>query len=181
VTPVTRAQATTDNANAYDHVNQTLVTYGPNACQNGYVWRDGDDSDCVCVTYETRAQAQADNAAAGNRHVRGSDTYIQGYVWREAWPGDHVCVTDTTRSEAQNDNGQATRRLWKLYAALPSMPGLNASPPSFGFVSTAFAAEALPEPTSPAPVSEAALRVRLAKLGYPEVQKLVRNAGAAIA
>ena len=41
VTPATRAQAKTDNAEAYDHVNESLVSYGPNTCQQGYVWRDG--------------------------------------------------------------------------------------------------------------------------------------------
>jgi hypothetical protein len=174
VTPATRAQARTDNANAYNHVNESLVTYGPNTCQNGYVWRDGDDSDYVCVSNEVRAQARADNAAAGSRHVPNSDICVQGYVWREAWPGDHVCVTPATRSQAQSDNGQATQRLWKLFAALPSAPPVNAANPSSGFVSTAVAAEALPEPTSPAPMSEDVVRVRLAKLGYTEVRKLVR-------
>jgi hypothetical protein len=176
VTPATRAQARTDNANAYNRVNESLVTYGPNTCQNGYVWRDGDDSDYVCVSNEVRAQAWADNAAAGGRHVQGSDTCVQGYVWREAWPGDHVCVTPATRSQAQNDNSQATQRLWKLFAALPSVSPVNAANPSFGFVTAAFAGEAsTPEATSPAPMSEEVLRVRLAKLGYREVQKLVRN------
>lgn len=176
VTPATRAQARTDNTNAYNHVNESLVTYGPNTCQNGYVWRDGDDSDYVCVSNEVRAQARADDAAAGERHVPNSDTCVQGYVWREAWPGDHVCVTPATRSQAQSDNGQATQRLWKLFAALPSPPAVNPAHPSFGFAAAAHAAEAPAiEPTSPAPVSEEALRVRLAKLGYREVQKLVRN------
>jgi hypothetical protein len=176
VTPATRAQAATDDANAYAHVNESLVTYGPNTCQNGYVWRDGDDSDYVCVTSQVRTQAAADNAAAGGRHVSGSDTCIQGYVWREAWPNDHVCVTPATRTQAQNDNGQATQRLWKLFAALPAAPRAAARGSLFGFVGVAEAATAEPsQPTSPAPVSEAVLRVRLAKLGYTDVQKLVRN------
>jgi hypothetical protein len=176
VTPATRAQAKTDNANAYNHVDESLVTYGPNTCQNGYVWRDGDESDYVCVSNEVRAQALADDTAAGNRHVPGSDTCVQGYVWREAWPGDHVCVTPATRSQAQNDNGQATQRLWQLYALLPREPRDPTVAPSFGFATVAYAAEApTTEPTSPAPVSEAVLRVRLAKLGYTEVRSLVRN------
>jgi len=172
VTPATRAQARTDDANAYAHVNESLVTYGPDTCQNGYVWRDADDSDYVCVSSQVRAQALADNAAAAGRHISGSDTCVQGYVWREAWPGDHVCVTPATRSQAQSDNGQATQRLWKLFAAAPS----NTLASLFGFVSVAQAATAEPpEPHSPAPVSEAVLRVRLAKLGYRDVQKVVRN------
>ncbi len=170
VTPATRAQAKTDDADAYAHVNEGLVTYGPNTCQGGYVWRDGDDSDYVCVTGATRAQAAADNAAAGGRHVSGADTCIPGYVWREAWPGDLVCVTPATRSQAQADNGQATARLEKLFALLPSVP----APSFFGLVSVAHAAER-EEAESPPPVSESVLRVQLAKRGFTEIQKLERK------
>jgi hypothetical protein len=183
VVPATRALAKTDNANAYNHVNQSAVTYGPNTCQNGYVWRDGDDSDYVCVSSATRALTLTDNAAAGGRHVSGSDTCVQGFVWREAWPGDHVCVTAATRSQAQSDNSQSTQRLLKLFALLPQQPGHSLSIPSSGFATIAYIAEApkhiaeVPkiEPESPPPVSEAVLRVRLAKLGYTEVRNLVRN------
>jgi hypothetical protein len=175
VTPATRAEAKTDNENAYAHVNEGLVTYGPNTCQNGYVWRDADDSDYVCVSYQVRAEALADNAAAGARHISGSDTCIQGYVWREAWPGDHVCVTPATRSQAKADNGQATQRLLKLFAALPGVRRAAASAPLFGFVSLAEAAPPEAEPHTPAPVSEEVLRVRLAKLGYHNVEKLERK------
>jgi hypothetical protein len=177
VTPATRTQASNDNANAYNHVNEGLVTYGPNTCQNGYVWRDGDDSDYVCVTGATRTQTAADNAAAGSRHVSGSSNCIQGYVWREAWPGDVVCVTPATRSQAQTDNGQATQRLEKLYAFLPPDHPPPASGGSlFGLISVAHAATTeVPEAETPPPVSESVLRTRLEKLGYSDVQKLVLN------
>lgn len=174
VTPATRAQAQSDDAQSYDHVNQTLVTYGPNTCQTGYVWRDGDDSDYVCVSLQTRSQTQADNAAAGKRHVAGSDACVQGYVWREAWPNDHVCVTTATRSQAQADNGQAIARLWKLYAQLPSAPSTPGPGPFFGLVGVAHASE-LTEPESPPPVSESVLRTRLAKMGFSQVQTLKLN------
>ncbi|MGH7050272.1 MAG: hypothetical protein ACREE5_06475 [Acetobacteraceae bacterium] len=185
VTPMVRSQARADDANAYNRVNQTAVTYGPNTCQNGYVWRDGDDTDYVCVPPPTRTLARADNAAAGTRHVSGSDICLQGFVWREAWPGDHVCVAPATRSQARADNGQATNRLWKLFAALPSRaPRFDDPAPSpgpagrwnpFAVVATARAAEPHTEAHSPAPVSEPVMRVRLAKLGYTNVQKLVRS------
>jgi len=175
VTPATRAKAQADNAAAYDHVNESLVTYGPNTCQNGYVWRDGDDSDYVCVTPATRAQAQSDNAAAAGRRVAGSNTCDQGYVWREAWPGDDVCVTPATRSQAQSDNGQATQRLQKLYAAVDATPRKHAAA-RFNFIADAQAMETpKEEATSPAPLSEAVLRARLAKLGHSTVQKLEQN------
>ena len=117
VSSATRSQAANDDANAYNNVNQTLVTYGPNTCQNGYVWRAADDLDFVCVSYATEAQVQKDNAAAGSRHQAGSDICLSPYVWRQAWQADHVCVTPATRSQAANDNGQATSRLEKLYAS----------------------------------------------------------------
>ena len=170
VTLATRTQAQTDNANAYNHVNESLVTYGPNTCQNGYVWRDGDDSDYVCVTPLTRTQTAADNAAAGSRHVAGSANCVAGYGWRLAWPNDHVCVTAATRTQVSNDNAQATARLQQLFAAIP--------PPShfFSLIGTAYAVEPpKSEAETPPPVSEAVLRVRLAKMGFTQVQKLVRT------
>jgi hypothetical protein len=89
------------------------LVYGPNTCAVPYVWREADDRDFVCVSPATRAQARADNAAAGSRHVSGSDTCKQGYVWREAFPGDHVCVAVSVRTQARTDNGQAGSRLMK--------------------------------------------------------------------
>jgi hypothetical protein len=175
VTPATRAQAKTDNAEAYDHVNESLVSYGPNTCQQGYVWRDGDDHDYVCVSGATRTQTAADNAAAGSRHVSGSDTCIPGYVWREAWPNDHVCVTPATRAQAKTDNGQATARLEKLFAMLPTTPRHYAATTLFGLIGTAEAAEPNVEAESPPPVSESVLRVQLAKRGYDQIQKLELN------
>jgi hypothetical protein len=175
VTPATRAQAKTDDAEAYAHVNESLVSYGPNTCQQGYVWRDGDDYDYVCVSGATRSQTAADNAAAGGRHVANSDICLQGYVWREAWPNDHVCVTPATRAEAAADNGQATARLEKLFAMLPSTPRHFAATTLFGLVGIANAAELNVEAESPPPVSESVLRVQLAKRGYTQIQKLEHN------
>jgi hypothetical protein len=84
--------------------------YGPNTCAEGYVWRDADQQDYVCVPPATRAEAAADNAAASGRHVAGSATCKTGYVWREAFPNDQVCVTPATRSEAVTDNAAAGSR-----------------------------------------------------------------------
>ena len=94
-------------------------------------------------------------------------------MWREASAIDRVCVTPS----------QSTQRLLKLFALLPEEPGHSLSVPSSGFATIAYIAEApkhiaeVPkiEPESPPPVSEAVLRVRLAKLGYTEVRNLVRN------
>jgi hypothetical protein len=84
--------------------------YGPNTCAEGYVWRDADELDYVCVNPATREQAAADNAAASERHDAGGDTCKPGYVWREAFPKDYVCVTPATRAQAKSDNDAAGSR-----------------------------------------------------------------------
>ncbi len=83
-------------------------------CIQGYVWREAVSGDHVCVTPETRAQAQYDNSQAQNRidpNGTYGDSCIQGYVWREAVSDDHVCVTPETRAQAQYDNSQAQSRV----------------------------------------------------------------------
>src|SRR6516164_288550 len=75
------------------------------ACIQGFVWREADPTDHVCVTPQTRAQTAADNAAPGRMNPKGM--CIQGFVWREADPTDHVCVTPQTRAQAAADNSAA--------------------------------------------------------------------------
>jgi len=88
--------------------------FGPDACKQGYVWREAIPSDHVCVSPATKAQTVSDNNLAVSRRnptgPSGSDTCIQGYVWREAFPGDHVCVSPATRAQTANDNSQAASR-----------------------------------------------------------------------
>lgn len=91
----------------------TTSVYGPNTCAEGYVWRQADTSDYVCVTPATWQQTANDNAAANGRHLPNSTTCKAGYVWRGAYPGDVVCVTPATRTQAQQDNSQAGSRLMK--------------------------------------------------------------------
>jgi hypothetical protein len=85
-------------------------------CLNGFVWREAVDSDHVCVTPGTRAQAADDNAHAAMRvslhnQSYGPDTCKQGYVWREATPDDHVCVAPGTRDQTADDNAHAESRI----------------------------------------------------------------------
>ena len=83
------------------------------SCLSGYVWREINPSDRVCVTPESRAQAQADNAAAASRREAGAfgpNTCKQGFVWREAFAGDLVCVTPDVRTQTANDNAAASSR-----------------------------------------------------------------------
>jgi hypothetical protein len=95
---------------------QQPLPYGPDTCDDGYVWREAFADDHVCVTPEMRQQAAADNAAAAARREPGGgpygpDTCRKGYVWREARNGDHVCVTPETRAETASDNRQAGNRM----------------------------------------------------------------------
>lgn len=87
----------------------------PDACVQGFVWRDAFSVDHVCVTPQTREQAAQDNAQAAARvdpagGAFGSDTCQQGFVWREASPNDHVCVTPETHTATANDNAQGPQR-----------------------------------------------------------------------
>lgn len=84
-------------------------------CIYGYVWREANRNDFVCVTGETRTQTQYDNSQAAARRnpdggPYGPDTCFEGFVWREAFPGDHVCVTGETREQTMEDNRLANSR-----------------------------------------------------------------------
>jgi hypothetical protein len=98
--------------------NQATVTVSSqitDRCLQGFVWREANPADHVCVTPDIRQQVRDDNAQAGNRRDPtgpfGPNTCIQGFVWREAFPGDLVCVTPDRRQRAQDDNAQAASRI----------------------------------------------------------------------
>jgi hypothetical protein len=84
-------------------------------CVQGYVWREANRDDRVCVSPAIRTQTRNDNAQAAARRnpgggAFGPDTCRQGFVWREAFPGDRVCVTGNVRSQARADNQEASKR-----------------------------------------------------------------------
>lgn len=90
-------------------------------CKDGYTYRLIRNSDKVCVTPASKAQADADNAAAESRklvNTYGPDACASGYVWREAFSSDHVCVTPAVRSQAASDNAAAASR-WVVGAYGP--------------------------------------------------------------
>ena len=100
----------------FRRVEVMATAFIPDACVEGYVWREARPEDHVCVTPETRDQTAYDNSQAGARRdpvdrTYGPDTCRQGYVWREAFPGDHVCVTPQTRAQAADDNRNAPNRV----------------------------------------------------------------------
>jgi hypothetical protein len=90
--------------------------YGPNTCKTGYVWREADERDWVCVRPWVRAMTLYDNSQAEARRnpnggPYGPDTCLPGFVWREAYPNDHVCVTGDAWAQALEDNREASKRL----------------------------------------------------------------------
>jgi hypothetical protein len=92
-----------------------ITSQMPDRCLQGYVWREANVSDHVCVVGAVRTEtAQENSLAASHRSptggAYGADTCLQGYVWREAYAGDHVCVTATSRTRAAADNADAVNR-----------------------------------------------------------------------
>lgn len=81
------------------------------ACQRGFVWREANATDHVCVTPSERAEVAADNAASSKFSRPGSVACSSGYVWRMANASDHVCVTPQVRAQALSDNALAASRL----------------------------------------------------------------------
>jgi hypothetical protein len=86
--------------------------FGAMTCKPGYVWREADGYDFVCVDPSVRARARTDNAQAA-AHAAGAPGSLckQGYVWREAFPGDRVCTTPDVRAQARADNAAAKGRV----------------------------------------------------------------------
>lgn len=87
----------------------------PAACLSGYVWREANADDPVCVTPEVRQQTAADNAAAAGRTAQGTAPNgarlcLPGFVWRQANAQDYVCVSPETRKQAAEDNATAASR-----------------------------------------------------------------------
>ncbi len=89
------------------------LTYGPDTCRTGYVWREAAYDDHVCVKPAARALAQQENRTANSRidpaGAYGPYTCIAGYVWREAFEGDVVCVTPERRNAVALENAKGPR------------------------------------------------------------------------
>lgn len=80
------------------------------SCKPGFVWRETQSSDHVCVTPQTRARTLNENQTASQHKLPNSDACKQGYVWRQVVPTDHVCVTPQSRAVANEDNRYAAER-----------------------------------------------------------------------
>jgi hypothetical protein len=84
-------------------------------CLQGFVWREAQPSDHVCVPVAERTDTRNENALAASRRQPGGgpfgpDTCRQGFVWREAFSGDHVCVPPASRTRASSSNAAAAQR-----------------------------------------------------------------------
>ena len=91
------------------------LPYGPDICIQGYVWREAQPSDHVCVTPPIRDATAQQNAAAARNVEPGGGAYglatcKQTFVWRNAFDGDVVCVSVGIRDQAANDNAAAQSR-----------------------------------------------------------------------
>jgi hypothetical protein len=87
----------------------------PGTCKQGYVWRQANPQDHVCVYEVSRQQAANDNASAPQYTQKTSQMpapCIMGYVWREANAQDHVCVPPAVRAQTLQENQQAPSRTW---------------------------------------------------------------------
>lgn len=94
---------------------QPDLPYGPNTCIDGFVWREANSSDQVCVTPDMRTRIKQQNASPkANKEPNGGDygpeTCKQGFVWREAFDGDTICVSPEFRSQVKADNAAKQSR-----------------------------------------------------------------------
>ena len=87
------------------------LAYGPDTCRTGYVWREAQPFDRVCVRPASRTRAAEENRLALSRidpaGAYGPFSCIAGFVWREAFPGDAVCVTPARRAAVARENAEA--------------------------------------------------------------------------
>lgn len=59
--PETRPQATVDNRKALSRHQPGGGQYGSDTCRQGFVWREAQPGDNICVTPATRSQARQEN------------------------------------------------------------------------------------------------------------------------
>ena len=84
------------------------------SCASGYVWREAQPQDHVCVPPASRNLVTQENRTAPKRWnpsgAYGASTCVQGYVWREAFEGDTVCVSVQRRADVKKENQLAASR-----------------------------------------------------------------------
>jgi len=78
-------------------------------CKPGFVWRQANAQDHVCVTPQMRTQIMADNKMSP-LHTAANGMCVRGYVWRQANAQDHVCVVPQTHTATAADNAASPSR-----------------------------------------------------------------------
>jgi hypothetical protein len=99
----------------YFAVRKKEPTAAANDCKTGFVWRQANADDKVCVPPNTHEETLQENAMAADRRsptggAYGPNTCLPGFVWREAYPNDVVCVPGYSRERARYDNAHAEER-----------------------------------------------------------------------
>ncbi|KAM3719332.1 DNA-directed RNA polymerase I subunit [Dirofilaria immitis] len=83
-----------------------LMTFGMNACNDGYIWRTIDSYDYVCVTKERKQQIQ-NRKEVRNRH----GICREPLVLRKAFPNDNACVTQKEFMITQQENAESYKNM----------------------------------------------------------------------
>ena len=104
VTAPRREQIVQENALAASRINYARFFIGPNACAPGYVWREADDRDFVCVVGATRAETRRQYV------FMKRETCPLGLVPRMATPTDRACTSPAAAARAAADNADAVNR-----------------------------------------------------------------------
>ena len=143
----------------------------PDACIDGYVWREAYPGDRVCVAPATREQAADDNRLAATRReprggTHGPDTCKPGFVWREARADDHVCVTPEVREQTARDNRLAYAR--RLMPPAAGNGGGLAEPATGKHDSAAAAESSPPAAATPKPKAKKKMAAKKSSFKLPE-------------
>jgi hypothetical protein len=91
----------------------TSYTLAAPDCLTGFVERESHPDDHVCVTPDSKARAQAENAVAQLSWTPGPfgpKTCANGLVWREAFQGDFTCVPPSIRTFVSQENSLGPSR-----------------------------------------------------------------------
>jgi hypothetical protein len=124
--PFTGVELTMDDRDPLNPIQSLghVPAFTQDTCLPGFVWREANPSDHICVTVQQRTETRAENGLAQERRSPnggpfGPDTCVQGFVWREAFSSDHVCVPPSSRDQAKWDNKLAPSRYAFPLASLP--------------------------------------------------------------
>jgi hypothetical protein len=80
------------------------------SCLPGFVLRQADNADRVCVTQAIRDQVALQNSLGPSRSQSGTIACLPSFIWRGASATDRVCVTPAEHAQAQLDNLLAPSR-----------------------------------------------------------------------